>query len=696
MEYTRESIRLFAQSYKLISIYKGILDNPVGKSLTAFLDLLAETNDPDERLIAAYCDFFSVLAAARSDVSLPAFFIERILEDVNAFTTNPVAASNYVSDAILTDLECIQAICTIKAEALRDYLRSLYILTAHEEYLPLVSRLPLFFNEVNNLDNIAKQDGSLKSWHLIYKSLVFALEQPEAFVAMLPRLRKFHETNGCGLFCRYPAVYFDGELHALPKEYYPIDHEFFDYNGMCVKLIENTARFIVHGERHNALLSGPGRLGKTTTLRLLPEQFTNAGYRYLELCYREDWDVAVFERLQSLLRTTASGNLKIVLALLRIGACSKERFYDPRLLLFSNMQKYALPSNCLIYGSYDGTLEELQAKWPELAKHFPLQLEFRLPNQEEYLASVFAFSNLAGFDVDDPNLTQAALTYAKQRQAHDLDVARDFIEVWRFMQEDKLTLTYDKVNLQEKSASDSLSTPSESTDGETADINAAAEAASGAQGAEVASGNAVAEVAETEAEIKNDANVVADEIHSDESVADRLDDTDRTNGTTVDGVAVNAGDISVLADSSKQISSDSDSKSGMFATDVFSAAAPVVLDSEVFAAGTDTDSVAEIPATDISAADVAAASVSASEVKPAYYSPVSEFTQAVQAGTHDNAETLKVLSEQLANDKDDDLSAKLDKLASELTAFHKDKVDYLNFGNWEFVDDFSKKSSKSE
>lgn len=459
MEYTRESIKLFAQSYKLITVYKGVLDKPVGRKLIKFLDLLAETEDPDMRLIDAYCDFFACLAAERKDVSLSAYLIEQVLLDVNTFTKNPKAASNYISDAILTDLECLQAICTIKAEPLRDYLRSLYILTAHEEYLPLVSRLPLFFSEVSDLDRVGKDDGSLQTWCLIYKSLIFALEKREAFVAMLPRLRKFHETAGAGLFCRYKAAYFANGVKALPPDYYPKDSEFFDYNGICVKVIENTARFIVHGERHNIVLAGPSCLGKTTTLRLLPEQFIKAGYRYLELCADQVWTESAWEKLFAFLKEQAESNLKIVLAVLRLGTClpslakqtlmkeSLASSFDERLALFSSKWRYALPKNCLIYASFDGTLAMLEKQLALLHRYFEVPLEFKLPNREEYLASVYAFAKLASFDVNDPKLTEAALTYAKQKNAYDLDVARAFIEVWRCMQNDEMTLTYDKVQV---------------------------------------------------------------------------------------------------------------------------------------------------------------------------------------------------------------------------------------------------------
>ena len=51
MEYTRESIRLFAQSYKLITVYKGIFANPVGRSLQHLLDLLSQADDPDGCLL---------------------------------------------------------------------------------------------------------------------------------------------------------------------------------------------------------------------------------------------------------------------------------------------------------------------------------------------------------------------------------------------------------------------------------------------------------------------------------------------------------------------------------------------------------------------------------------------------------------------------------------------------------------------
>lgn len=694
MEYTRESIRLFAQSYKLISIYKGILDNPVGKSLTRFLDLLAETSDPDERLIEAYCDFFANLAAERSDVSLPAFFIERILADVNAFTSNPVAASNYVSDAILTDLECIQAICTFKAEALRDYLRSLYILTAHEEYLPLVSRLPLFFNEVNNLDNIAKQDGSMKSWHLIYKSLVFALEQREAFVAMLPRLRKFHETNGCGLFCRYPAVYFDGELHALPKLYYPIDHEFFDYNGMCVKLIENTARFIVHGERHNALLTGPTCLGKTTTLRLLPEQFTGAGYRYLEFCYREDLDYTMFAKLQEILSTTANGNLKIVVAILRMGAKQdKDAFYDPRLLIFSNMQKYALPENCLLYGSYDGELEQLKRLWPQVTKHFPLQLEFRLPNQEEYLASVFAFSNLAGFDVDDPHLTEAALTYAKQRQAHDLDVARDFIEVWRFMQDDKLTLTYDKLHLPVEQAeavadglltSDNVGGASEGTESEDASAANALEAEASLKSAADSGDEVVTTPTSdlTESDTEPRANEMSAEVAAADFEELAAESTDQNVLTeTVDATEASAA---MAATEAMQLETTVADAGKLRVDDNFTAP------EELATASTQAASLLQFlkPETSIepetSSAQTNTEELSYEKVEAAFDR---QTTDTKEAASSAQAQV------QVAGDTEDDLAQKLDKLASELTAFHQDKLDYLDFANWEYVDDFSHKQN---
>lgn len=458
MEYTRESIRLFAQSYKLITVYKGIFANPVGRSLQHLLDLLSQADDPDGRLIEAYCEFFAALAKERADVSLPGFLIEKLLCDCNTFTQNPVAASNYISDAILTDLECIQAICTISAEVLRDYLRSLYILTAHEELLPLVSRLPLFFNEVNNLDAVGKDDGSSNTWCLMYKSLIFALEKREAFVAMLPRLRKFHETAGSGIFCRYPAAYFAGEIKALKPEFYPKDYEFFDYNGICVKVIENTARFIVHGERNNVLLTGPACLGKTTTLRLLPEQFVKAGYRYLELCPEAADREIDFAKLLQFLQANAAGNLKIVLALLRLGSAGTGTEFDRRLRLFSAAADYSLPSNCLIYASYDGDLSEIKEKIPLLHKYFKLQMEFKLPNQEEYLAAVYAFAKVAGFEVNDQNLTQAALTYAKQKKAFDLDVARDFLEVWRCMQNDQLTMTYDKVQAKQKIAELAYST----------------------------------------------------------------------------------------------------------------------------------------------------------------------------------------------------------------------------------------------
>lgn len=460
MEYTRESIRLFAQSYKLITVYKGVLDNEVGRKLCQLLDLLAETDDPDMRLIDVYCQFFASLAKVRADVSLPAYLIEQVLLDYNTFTKNPVAASNYISDAILTDLECLQAICTIKAEPLRDYLRSLYILTAHEEYLPLVSRLPLFFSEASDLDKVGKDDGSSQTWCLIYKSLIFALEKREAFVGMLPRLRKFHETAGAGLFCRYKAAYFDGEVKALPPSYYPKDNEFFDYNGICVKVIENTARFLVHGERHNVVLAGPSCLGKTTTLRLLPEQFIKAGYRYLELCADAEWTLASWQKLLDFLKKQAESNLKIVLAILRLGTSANTTTktnsfqllpenFDQRLKVFSNKYRYNLPDNCLIYASYDGTLAMLANQLPLLHRYFQLPLEFKLPNREEYLASVYAFAKLADFDVNEPKLTEAALTYAKQKQAYDLDIARAFIEVWRCMQNDEMTLTYDKVQVKQ-------------------------------------------------------------------------------------------------------------------------------------------------------------------------------------------------------------------------------------------------------
>lgn len=457
MEYTRESIRLFAQSYKLITVYKGVLANKVGHSLCKFLDLLAETEDPDMRLLDAYCEFYANLAKERADVSLAGYLIEQILLDMNTFTQNPIAASNYISDAILTDLECLQAICTINAEALRDYLRSLYILTAHEEFLPLVSRLPLFFSEVNDLDKVGKDDGSLQTWCLLYKSLIFALDKREDFVGMLPRLRKFHETSGAGLFCRYKAAYFNQNVHVLPAAYYPKDTEFFDYNGICVKVIENTARFIVHGESHNIVLAGPACLGKTTTLCLLPEQFVKAGYRYLELCADQNWTEESWQNLFAFLDLHAKSNLKIVLAILRLGTCVPTKLknsslavrgassFDQRLEIFSHICQYRLPKNCLIYASYDGSLQALSKQLPFLHRYFQVPLEFKLPNREEYLASVYAFAKLSNFAVDDPKLTEAALTYAKQKQAYDLDVARDFIEVWRCMQNDEMTLTYDKV-----------------------------------------------------------------------------------------------------------------------------------------------------------------------------------------------------------------------------------------------------------
>lgn len=242
----------------------------------------------------------------------------------------------------------------------------------------------------------------------------------------------FARKHGSGIFAKYKAFTFDGELR-------PIEHldkirlsDLKNYEVQHQQVIDNTLCFLAGKPAQNVLLYGDRGTGKSSTVKAILNEFEDL--RMVEVCKN---DVAKLPTLFSKLRTIP---LRFIVTIDDLSfAENDDRFSSLKAALEGSLS--AKPENILIYATTNRrkiireTVSDREISGADaidesmsLADRFGLFITFTKPDKQGYLDIVHKISKDMGIDIPEDKLDASAERFALKHGGRSPRVARQFVD----------------------------------------------------------------------------------------------------------------------------------------------------------------------------------------------------------------------------------------------------------------------------
>jgi len=413
-------------------LFRGVLDDDVGRALLALLDALAGGDPAAVR--AAYGQAFLLLAEATElePAALPgdawqAHLLRRVLHDENPFSRKaqvaPVAA---MGPALLQqarrDLRAIQALWRLPAGVLAA--RAARLCGEAEP-----------FPAWDELQPLGRADAP---------AVALALAASEDWGRAAEVLAAHYASAGAGPFSRFIAFrwvrrggegHLEGVAHPDPVQ---LD-DLVGYEAEREPVVRNAERFVAGLPANNALLYGDRGTGKSSTVKALLNALAPRGLRLVEIPKEALGD---FPRLVALLRGRRE---RFMLFIDDLSFEEHETEYKAlKAVLEGSLE--TRPDNLVLYATSNrrhlvrqrfddrdsaaddihpgDTVEEKLS----LSDRFGLRVRFLAPDQTRYLAIVRALAAREELPIAHDELETRGLRWAAHHGGRSARTARQFVD----------------------------------------------------------------------------------------------------------------------------------------------------------------------------------------------------------------------------------------------------------------------------
>ena len=422
-----------------LTIYRGILDDPIVKGVIKHLEVLSSPTgaiDPTHsysnvyRLLAETCNPFTQGVDAWQN-----YLLDLILKDVNPFSQasfTQEADSSVFIDAVRWDLSILRSLFDFTAdymhEASMSILQCFYHATEEDTPLP-----PLVGNPQLKLSQ------NLFYQYCVEIKTVFA--DTSSWDELAQDLSDYYATCGCGVFST--ATAFKWENNALCGVDRPDSvrlSELMDYTDTRQQIIDNTLQFINGFPANNLLFYGDRGTGKSSTIKALLNEFWPLGLRLVELPKNK------LNFYQQVIRELRGYKHKYMLFIDDLSFEDNETDYkDFKSLLEGGVDER--PDNIIIYATsnrrhfiketFDDrtqnerseihSMDSVQEKL-SLADRFGMTILFPSPDQETFIKIVYELAQQKQLDLPKQELRQYALKWSMWHNGHSPRSAKQFID----------------------------------------------------------------------------------------------------------------------------------------------------------------------------------------------------------------------------------------------------------------------------
>ncbi|MGN0639667.1 MAG: ATP-binding protein [Oscillospiraceae bacterium] len=242
----------------------------------------------------------------------------------------------------------------------------------------------------------------------------------------------FARKNGTGIFAKYRAFSFDGELKPILKTDKITLADLKNYEIQRNQVVENTLCFLHNQPAQNVLLYGDRGTGKSSTVKAIFNEYKEL--RMVEVA-RNDINVlpALFEKLGKI-------DMKFIVTIddLSFGE-NDDRFGTLKAVLEGSLAQR--PENILIYATTNRrkivreTVADREISGADaidesmsLSDRFGLFVTFMRPDKQIYLDIVKKLAEDMGIDIPEERLFAAAERFSSRRGGRSPRVARQFVD----------------------------------------------------------------------------------------------------------------------------------------------------------------------------------------------------------------------------------------------------------------------------
>ncbi|MGN0684100.1 MAG: ATP-binding protein [Oscillospiraceae bacterium] len=238
--------------------------------------------------------------------------------------------------------------------------------------------------------------------------------------------------NGCGIFAKYKAFSFDGELHPIEDIDKTRLSDLKRYEVQRNQVVENTICFLNGKPAQNVLLYGDRGTGKSATVKAILNEFE--GLRMIEI---PKSSIALIPKLFRMLKDIP---LHFILTIDDLSFSEDDdRFSILKAVLDGSLSMK--PENILIYATTNRRkiIRETAAdreisgadaidESMSLSDRFGLFITFTRPDKKVFLDIVKSLADDAGISISEEELFASAEKFALRRGGRSPRIARQFVD----------------------------------------------------------------------------------------------------------------------------------------------------------------------------------------------------------------------------------------------------------------------------
>jgi len=441
-ENTLEAMRAALEAVHSLTIFRGVLDNPIGRAmLTLFHALVAP--EPDALEIAqAYSNAFSVLAQAvqgeEISPNIPdawqAYLTNVIVDDVNVLG---IQAETYKIDVIgggireqaKRDIRTLRQLFTLSAQQVWELTETIVTAThpgLHDTWVPWYNLAPTRRVRITTpRDKLVHMIAHKQDWSTVVEALIH-----------------HWSLHGTGIFARYVVFRWEGRAEGLRGIIHPDPIQLSDligYEHEKERLQKNLEHFLHDAPAHDAILYGAPGTGKSSTVKALAHVYADTGLRLIEVSKEFVNDLPV---IANQVRDHAP---RFLLFIDDLSFEEHETAYKALKVLLEGTVE-ARPTNVLIYATtnrlnlirenfadrgkpnedvhWRDTLDEKAS----LIARFGLRVTFLTPDQTQYVNIVIGLAQQRGLTLAEEDLRTRAIAWERQHTGRSGRLARQFVD----------------------------------------------------------------------------------------------------------------------------------------------------------------------------------------------------------------------------------------------------------------------------
>ncbi|WP_307720910.1 ATP-binding protein [Caldicellulosiruptor changbaiensis] len=270
---TEKRIKQLRISFEFLSIYRGLLKDPVLKRLYKLIEYIDNGIRDLFHVIGLYNDFYYALMEATQGCGLKEYLIEKILFSENLFAKKATCGvenlSSTLKKTVSNDLDPLEVISTFTPDDI------INLFKADKKFIPYP------FGKIYELGS---WDTEIPDYLTELKSIIEKFLSTSPWSLLIDDLAYFHSKNGFGIFAKYKGFIWDGKNLKCIESLDPIRLSDLVYYERQKKIVvENTIAFLRGYKVNNILLYGSRGTGKSSTIKALLNEYHYLGLRIIEV-----------------------------------------------------------------------------------------------------------------------------------------------------------------------------------------------------------------------------------------------------------------------------------------------------------------------------------------------------------------------------------------------------------------------------